>query len=79
MCLFGIPAHSHAGVLPCAATGEKKRERRHPTFRTHKNEFYKLADTCRPGDMLEEPPSIPDINNGEFDALHEKGDILGVL
>lgn len=29
--------------------------------------------------MLEEPPSIPDINNGEFDALHEKGDILGVF
>ena len=48
-------------------------------FRTHKNEFYKLGDTCRPGDMLEEPPSIPDINNGEFDALHEKGDILGVF
>lgn len=48
-------------------------------FRTHKNEFYKLGDTCRPGDMLEEPPSIPDINNGEYDALHEKGDILGVF
>ena len=48
-------------------------------FRTHKNEFYKLGDTCRPGDMLEEPPSIPDINNGEFDTLHEKGDILGVF
>ena len=48
-------------------------------FRTHKNEFYKLGDTCRPGDMLEEPPSIPDINNGEFNALHEKGDILGVF
>ena len=30
--LFGIPAHSHAGVLPCAATGEKKRERRHPSL-----------------------------------------------
>ena len=38
-------------------------------------EYYHV----RPGDMLEEPPSIPDINNGEFDALHEKGDILGVF
>lgn len=48
-------------------------------FRTHKNEFYVLGDTCRAGDMLLEPPSIPDENTGEFDALSECGDVLAVF
>lgn len=48
-------------------------------FRTHKNEFYVLGDTCRAGDMLLEPPSIPDENTGEFDALSESGDVLAVF
>ena len=48
-------------------------------FRTHKHEFYKLGETCAPGGGLLEPPSIPDKNNGEFDALAEKGDVLAVF
>lgn len=46
-------------------------------YRTHKNEFYTLAKTTQ-GDFLE-PPSIPDENIGEFDAIAEKGDMLAVF
>lgn len=48
-------------------------------FRTHKNEYYILGDTCRKGDMLCEPPSIPNENTGEFDAVSEKGDVMAVF
>lgn len=48
-------------------------------FRTHKNEYYVLGDTCRKGDMLCEPPSIPNENTGEFDAISEKGDVIAVF
>lgn len=48
-------------------------------FRTHKNEYYVLGDTCRKGDMLCEPPSIPNENTGEFDAISEKGDVMAVF
>lgn len=48
-------------------------------FRTHKHEFYVLGDTCRAGDVLLEPPSIPDENTGEFQALSECGDVLAVF
>lgn len=48
-------------------------------FRTHKHEFYKLGETCGQNDVLLEPPSIPDKNNGEFDALAECGDVLAVF
>lgn len=48
-------------------------------FRTHKNEYYVLGDTCRKGDMLCEPPSIPNENTSEFDAISEKGDVMAVF
>lgn len=48
-------------------------------FRTHKNEYYVLGDTCRKGDEFLEPPSIPNENTGEFDAISEKGDVLAVF
>lgn len=48
-------------------------------FRTHKNEYYVLGDTCREGDEFLEPPSIPNENTGEFDAVSEKGDVLAVF
>ena len=48
-------------------------------FRTHKNEYYVLGDTCRKGDILLEPPSIPNENTGEFDAISEKGDVMAVF
>lgn len=44
-----------------------------------KGEHYKIDETkCVEGSVLLEPPSIPDINTGEFEALSEKGDVLGV-
>lgn len=50
-----------------------------PAFRIHKGEYYKIDESkCVPGSVLLEPPSIPDVNTGEFDALCEKGEILGV-
>ena len=70
-----IPMPEYYSVLKRVKKNEKGAIR---AFRTHKNEYYKLGDTCRDGDMLEEPPSIPDINNGEFDALSEKGDVMAV-
>lgn len=48
-------------------------------YRTHKNEYYVPGESCRPGAVLLEPPSIPDENTGEFDALKEKGDVLAVF
>ena len=71
-----IPLPEYYNVLKQVKKNEKGAIQ---AFRTHKNEFYKLGDTCRKGDMLEEPPSIPDINNGEFDAISEKGDVLAVF
>lgn len=71
-----IPMPEYYNVLKRVKKNEKGAIR---AFRTHKNEYYKLGDTCRKGDMLEEPPSIPDINNGEFDAISEKGDVLAVF
>lgn len=71
-----IPMHEYYNVLKRVKKNEKGAIR---AFRTHKNEYYKLGDTCRKGDVLLEPPSIPDINTGEFDALSECGDVLAVF
>lgn len=71
-----IPMPEYFHVLKRVKKNEKGAIR---AFRTHKNEYYKLGDTCKKGDMLEEPPSIPDINNGEFDAIAECGDVLAVF
>lgn len=46
-------------------------------YRTHKNEYYTLADNTS-GHFLE-PPSIPDVNTGEFDAISKKGDVIAVF
>ncbi|MCD7722615.1 MAG: metallophosphoesterase family protein [Clostridiales bacterium] len=70
-----IPMPEYYNVLKRVKKSEKGAVR---AYRTHKNEYYKLGPTCRAGDMLEEPPSIPDINSGEFAALAEKGDVVGV-
>ncbi len=48
-------------------------------FRTHKNEFYTLADNHGKDEMLNEPPSVPNKNTGEFDALNECGDVFAVF
>ena len=48
-------------------------------FRTHKNEYYVVGDTCGKDDILLEPPSIPNENTGEFDAISEKGDVMAMF
>lgn len=48
-------------------------------FRAHKNEYYVLGDSCRNGGIFLEPPSIPNENTGEFDALNECGDVMAVF
>lgn len=48
-------------------------------YRTHKNQWYILGEDCfEKGDFLE-PPSIPDENCGEFDAISEKKDVIAVF
>lgn len=49
-------------------------------FRTHKGEFYVLPDEIiKNGGFMKESPATPDINSGEFDVLHEKGNILAII
>lgn len=71
-----IPMPEYYNVLRQVKKNEKGAIR---AFRTHKNEYYKLGESCGANDMLEEPPSIPDINTGEFDAVSECGDVLAVF
>lgn len=46
-------------------------------YRTHKNQYFVLKKTTT-GHFLE-PPSIPDVNTGEFDAISESDNVLGVF
>lgn len=48
-------------------------------YRTHKNEYYVLGDCCGSDGIFLEPPSIPDKNNGEFEAVSQCGDVLAVF
>lgn len=71
-----IPMFEHYNVLRRVGKHEKGAI---PAFRVHKGEYYKTDESkCVEGSVLLEPPSIPDINTGEFEALKEKGDVLGV-
>ena len=71
-----IPMFEHYNVLKRVGKREKGAI---PAFRIHKGEHYKIDETkCVEGSVLLEPPSIPDINTGEFEALSEKDDVLGV-
>ncbi len=49
-------------------------------FRSRKNTFWALDDeTIAKGGFMGESPAVPEINNGEFEALSEKGDVIGVF
>lgn len=48
-------------------------------FRSHKNEYYVLGESCNDDDVLLEPPSVPNNNTGEFDAISECGDVMAVF
>ena len=71
-----IPLFEHYNVLKKVSKREKGAIQ---AFRIHKGEFYKIDESkCVKGSVLLEPPSIPDVNTGEFNALKEKGEVLGV-
>lgn len=69
-----IPLCEYYNLLKRVNRFQKKAIR---AYRQHKNEFYVLNDDSK-GNFLE-PPSIPDENTGEFDAISEKGDVLAVF
>ncbi len=49
-------------------------------FKSRKNTFWKLDEkTVADGGFMHESPAVPEINNGEFAALKEKGDVLGIF
>ncbi len=71
-----IPMPEYYNVLKRVKRGERGAIR---AFRAHKNEYYKLGDTCAKDDILLEPPSIPNENTGEFNAISQCGDVLAVF
>lgn len=49
-------------------------------FYSHSNEYYVLFDeTLESGGFMHESPAAPDRNCGEFEAMKEKGDVLGIF
>ncbi len=49
-------------------------------FKSRKNTFWKLdSKTIAEGGFMHESPAVPEINTGEFDALKEKGDVVGLF
>lgn len=71
-----IPMDEYYNVLKQVPRNTKGAIR---AFRTHKNEYYLLGDTCGKNDVLLEPPSVPNENTGEFDAISECGDVMAVF
>lgn len=48
-------------------------------FYSHSGEFYTLfEDSISKGGFMRESPAAPDMNNGEYEAMKEKGDVLGI-
>ena len=50
-----------------------------PAYGAHENEFFVLNDeTIAEGGFMLESPASPDVNTGEFEAMSEKGDVIGI-
>lgn len=50
-----------------------------PAYGEHENECFVLNDeTIAEGGFMLESPASPDVNTGEFEAMSEKGDVLGI-
>ena len=48
-------------------------------YGAHENEYFVLNDeTIAEGGFMLESPASPDVNTGEFEAMSEKGDVLGI-
>ncbi len=48
-------------------------------YKNRKNQFYRLPDNAPKGSFMGESPATPVINNGQFEAIKEKGDIFAVF
>ncbi|MBQ3136009.1 MAG: metallophosphoesterase [Clostridia bacterium] len=63
-------------LIKCA----KKEKGAVEAFKSRKNTFWKLdSETMANGGFMHESPAVPEINTGEFDALKEKGDVIGLF
>lgn len=50
-----------------------------PAYGAHENEYFVLNDeTIAEGGFMLESPASPDVNTGEFEAMSENGDVLGI-
>ena len=50
-----------------------------PAYGAHENEYFVLnVETIAEGGFMLESPASPDVNTGEFEAMSEKGDVLGI-
>ena len=50
-----------------------------PAYGEHENEYFVLNDeTIAEGGFMLESRASPDVNTGEFEAMSEKGDVLGI-
>ncbi|MDR1630132.1 MAG: metallophosphoesterase family protein [Oscillospiraceae bacterium] len=71
-----IPVDEYYQILKRA---DKKTKGAVRAYRTHKDEYYVLPDELLAnGHFLGERPASPDVNSGEFEALAEKGEVLGM-
>lgn len=64
----------------CLIKCKKKEKGSVEAFKSRKNTFWRLdADTVAKGGFMHESPAVPEINSGEFEAIKEKGDVLGLF
>lgn len=72
-----IPVPEYYDVLVKASKREKGSVE---AYGSRKNTFWKLPETSlAKGDFMYESPASPERNTGEFEAIKEKGDILGIF
>ncbi len=64
----------------CLIKAHKRTKGYVEAFNSRKNTFWRLPDTALArGDFMYESPAVPEENTGEFDALKEFGNILGIF
>ena len=72
-----VPLPEYFDVLVRAKKGQKGAVE---AFYSHRDEFYVLPeDALSRGDFMGESPAAADWDGGEFAALKERGDVLGVF
>lgn len=49
-------------------------------YRTHRDQWFRLPDfPSAEVEFMEEPPSVPDTNHGEFSVIKQDGNVLGIF